>query len=200
MESWYAERCLPWQLLPDISYPLTAKGQPGLKQMERKWTLKTPLKSLTATLFPDLVNGLDYETPHRAKQHLHCTNCAFKDWSRPKETQKTYFFSVSYHEDLCSGWSSLHLSWREKAGWQGNFFVSTETKSWFSCAILSGLETPPLVDVLGKCQKTSIHNRIAGDSWGTISWNDGKGSSVDIWLDSFYVNEDLVAPGVLLKY
>lgn len=56
------------------------------------------------------------------------------------------------------------------------------------------------MDVLGKWQKTSIHNRIAGDSWGTISWNDGKGFFVDIWLDCFYLSDDLIAPGVLLKY
>lgn len=56
------------------------------------------------------------------------------------------------------------------------------------------------MDVLGKWQKTSIHNRIAGDSWGTVSWNDGKGFFVAIWLDCFYLSDDLIAPGVLLKY
>lgn len=56
------------------------------------------------------------------------------------------------------------------------------------------------VDVLGKWQKTFIHNGIAGDSSGAVSWNDGKGFFVDIWLDYFYLSDDLIAPGVLLKY
>jgi len=33
-----------------------------------------------------------------------------------------------------------------------------------------------------------------------ISWNDGKDFFVDIWLECLYLSDDLIAPGVLLKY
>lgn len=42
---------------------------------------------------------LDSETPREAKEHLNCTNYALVHRSRPKETQKVYFFSASYHKD-----------------------------------------------------------------------------------------------------
>lgn len=84
----------PWY----ITCPLAAKGQLDLKWVGRKWMLKKPLQSLIGTLSPTFIMQWTLR-PLKVKQHLNCINYAFKDWSRPKETQKTYFFSFSYHED-----------------------------------------------------------------------------------------------------
>lgn len=86
------------QLPHDISLPTHCKGTSGLEMNGKDINAQNPLQSLTATLSPNL-NIDDSANPCQAKQHLHCTNYAFKDWSGTKETQKTYFFSASYYED-----------------------------------------------------------------------------------------------------
>lgn len=194
MESWCA--IAPWYIINH----LLQRESWAWNEWKGYWCSK-PFAVFDCHAVSKSQHWLDSATPCQAKQHLHCSNYAFKDWSGTKETQKTQFFSASYYEDHWWGWSSFHLSWRNRATWQGNIFAFTKTVN-LGFSVLSSLDLKPsvFVDVLGKWQKTFIHNRIAGDSWGAVSWNDGKGFFVDIWLDYFYLSDDLIAPGVLLKY